>query len=257
MGKRWIVFIFSLLFVSHLFAYTSEQSCKQKGEGFLFAGGECIAYKVAKGETKGVLNIVVHGRYKAGTNVLALYTPFIQDIALLTDTTTVAVALPGYSGSSTNHLQGLFAGKEVEAHRKYLAFLDKLLQAFKQKYHAKVLTYIGHSAGAIAGADLMGVYPGLIQKIALAGGRYKLSQTDGNVISAATVVDKMDKKAHFLLIYGTKDTISPPHYTQEFYRIAKKAGLHVKIVEAKGAVHYGLARGPVATDAIVKLISEN
>ena len=80
----------------------SDDECAKKGDNFIYAGEECIEYKKFKGENEKSLNIIVHGTWKDGTDTLARYAPFAEDIAMGTDVTTIAVAPPGYSGSSTN-----------------------------------------------------------------------------------------------------------------------------------------------------------
>jgi hypothetical protein len=100
----------------------SQEMCVVKGNGFIFAGGECIAYKAVVGDKEGTLTIIVHGTWKEGTDILARYTTFAEDLSLLTDTTTVAISLPGYSGSSTNNFQALSHDrtKELAADKKYI-----------------------------------------------------------------------------------------------------------------------------------------
>ena len=236
----------------------SKQQCELKGKGFIFAGGECIAYKEAKGDKEDSLNILVHGTWKEGTDVLARYSTFTDDLAMLTDITTVAVALPGYSGSSTNHFQALSHDKNsnLAAQKEYIAFLDELIKALKKRYKATTLNYVGHSAGAMMGATLMGEDPVLIQNIALAGGRYDIHEQtkEKGLISAVDVIDKIDKNANILLIYGTRDEVSKPQVTKDFYTLAKKKGLHVSIIEVKDAPHLDLDRTETSMEAISKML---
>ena len=238
----------------------SHEMCVAKGNGYIFAGEECIAYKAVAGDKDGTLTIIVHGTLKEGTDVLARYTTFAEDLSLLTDTTTVAIALPGYSGSSTNNFQALSHDKtkELAADKKYIKFLDALIIALKEKYKAKTINYVGHSAGATMGATLMGIYPGLIKNIALAGGRYDIHEVskEKNIISAVDVLNKIDKSANIMLIYGTRDEISKPKLTKDFYILAKKHGLHVKLVEVKDAPHLDLDRTETSMEAISKMLED-
>ncbi len=258
-AKLIYIFVISLFVSTSVMADTvSKQQCEVKGNGFIFAGGECIEYKEAKGDKEGSLTILVHGTWKEGADVLSAYSTFADDLAMRTDITTVAVALPGYSGSSTNHFQALSHDKtkKLAAHKDYIKFLDALVTALKEKYKAKAINYVGHSAGAIMGATLMGINPGLIQNIVLAGGRYDIHEVskEKDIISADDVLDKIDKNANFLLIYGTKDEVSKPEVTKDFYTLAKKHGLHVKLVEVKDAPHLGLERSDTSMEAISKML---
>lgn len=257
--KSIFILVISLSLSANIMAETvSEQQCAVKGKGFIFAGGECIAYKAAEGEKEGSLTVIVHGTWKEGANVLARYATFADDLAMLTDITTVAVALPGYSGSSTNHFQALSHDKtkDLAAQKEYIKFLDALVKALKERYKAKTVNYVGHSAGAMMGATLMGIDPGLIQNIALAGGRYDIHEVSNEkeIISAVDVLDKIDKDVNILLIYGTRDEVSKPQVTKDFYALAKKQGLHVSIVEVKDAPHSDLDSTETSMEAISKML---
>ena len=56
------------------------------------------------------------------------------------------------------------------------------------------------------------------------------------------------------MIYGTKDRISKPKATKDFYKVAKKKGLDVKIVEVKGAVHLDLDMRDTSVDDISEML---
>jgi len=237
---------------------TTKEMCEKQKGTFIFAGGECIEYAAIEGERKGILTVIVHGTWKAGTNILARYTPFAETINMATDTTTIAVALPGYSHSSTNHLLPLSheSKKKPFADKKYIIFLDQLIQALQKRYSAKTVNYIGHSAGASMGATLTGYHPSLISNIALAGGRYRAHGTehDQGLLFIDDYIDKLDKRTNYLLIYGTKDTISKPSISKDFYTLAKKKGLRVTLVEAKGAKHLDLDMTDASVEAIEKML---
>lgn len=241
-------------------AQISKDECLNKGENFIYAGNECIKYKEFKGEAEGSLNIIVHGTWKDGTDTLARYAPFAEDIALRTDVTTIAVALPGYSGSSTNKFTSLsHAGVEnLAAKKEYVEFLGQLVEELKSKYDASKITYIGHSAGCMMGATLTGLRPDLINNILCAGGVYNIHEKtkEKDLISISDVLDKVNKQTKFVLVYGTADDISVPKTTIDFYNLAKEKGLNVKLVEAKDAPHLDLDMTNASINAILELIEE-
>ncbi len=251
-GLAWI------LFGSIGVAEISQSMCKEQKGHFIFAGDECIEYATIEGERNGILTVIVHGTWKEGTDTLARYTPFAETINMATDTTTVAIALPGYSHSSTNHLQALSHNSKERpfAAKAYILFLDQLIQALKKQYHATTVNYIGHSAGASMGATLTGYHPSLIQNIALAGGRYQArkSEKGGNLLFLADYLTTPNTKTNYLLIYGTKDTVSKPEENKHFYALAKKKGLHIKLVEVKDAAHIDLDMTDTSVEAIEKLL---
>jgi predicted esterase len=258
-----ILILTSLIFAFNLSlnaAKISESECTKKGENFIFAGNECIKYKKFKGEVEGSLNIIVHGTWKDGTDTLARYSSFAEDLAIRTDVTTIAVALPGYSGSSTNKFTSLsHEGVEnLAAKKEYVEFLGELVKALKDRYDASTITYIGHSAGCMMGATLTGLEPELINNIVCAGGVYNIHEkTDvKDLISISDVLDKVSKKTKFALVYGTADEISPPKLTIDFYKLAKEKGLDVKLVEAKDAPHLDLDMTNASVNAILELVEE-
>ncbi|RXJ84032.1 alpha/beta hydrolase [Arcobacter sp. CECT 8985] len=238
----------------------SKSQCTKLGDDFIFAGGECINYKKYSGEQKDKLNIVVHGTWDEGTNVLGRYAPFAENLSFETDVPTIAVALPGYSKSSLNNLKsiGSKTEKNLVYKKEYLSFLSSLINAFKTKFNAKTITYIGHSAGCSIGATLTGTNPNLINNLLCAGGVYDIhKKTDAKgLISAIDVIDKIDKNTKIALVYGTKDTISKPKNTIDFYNIAKQKGLNVTLVEVKDGVHLDLDMTDPSVNAIVKLDEE-
>ena len=251
----FIGLVLSLVSLSLFGAKISQEQCQAKqSKGFLFAGGECIKYVKFDGEKKGYLNIIVHGTWKEGTNILARYKTFAQTININTDITTVAIALPGYSGSSTNRFPALSHKgiKNLSSNREYIEFLAKVIEKLKNKYKAKIVTYIGHSAAAAMGATLSGLQPSLVNNFALAGGRYKRSKK--GTIHIMDFIDKLSKSTKYILIYGTKDTISKPKYTKDFYKIAKNHGLNVKLVKVKNAPHLDLDMSDPSVEAISQML---
>ena len=254
------ILIFSLLSIISVASASKvdDNMCQQKGEYFIFAGGECIEYAISEGDKEGSLNIVVHGTWNEGANTLGRYEPFAQTLALSTDITTIAVALPGYSGSSTNQFKAL-GNKQVKhlaASKAYLQFMTELIQALKNRYEAKIINYIGHSAGAMIGTTLTGLHPNLINNLISVGGRYDIHEVsqDKSLISAVDVMKGIDKNIQFLLIYGSNDTISKPKITQTFYEQAVKEGLNVRMIEVKNGIHLDLDMSDTSIEAITELL---
>ncbi|MEA3498334.1 MAG: alpha/beta fold hydrolase [Campylobacterota bacterium] len=235
----------------------TKSQCNDKGEEYIFAGGECIQFYESEGDTENSLNIIVHGTWKEGTNTLARYTPFADNLSMATDITTVAVSLPGYSDSSTNNFKALSHNgtANLAAQKSYIEFLSKLVTKLKDKYDAKEVNYIGHSAGAMMGTTLVGYNPGLISTITSAGGVYdihKKEKNSDNLVSLVDYIDNVDRKTKFLLVYGTKDKISEPKITKDFYNIVKEKGFEATLIEVVDAPHLDLDM----TDESVEAISE-
>jgi len=238
----------------------SQSDCDAKGEEYIFAGNECMQLKVFEGDSNDNIIILVHGSWKKGTNILGRYAPFAESINMNTDKTVVAIALPGYSGSSLNHMPVLEHEAKVSpsATKEYVSFLGETIHAIKEKFEANKITYVGHSAGARMGATLSAMEPGLIQNAVLVGGRYVNSEEDNKAgaISFDNIKDKADKNTHYVLVYGGADKISKPEVTINAYESMKKDGFNVKLVEVPNAPHLDLEMTNKTQEAITALFAE-
>ncbi len=261
MKKSLLTFVVLLLLAFNLEAKKIDvNECKSLGDNFIFAGNECIEFNFFEGDTNEHIMVIVHGTWPDGSNTLGRYAPFAETMNMNTDLSTIAVALPGYSGSSTNNFSALAheGVKNLSSNKEYIVFLGELIKALKDKYEAKTVTYVGHSAGARMGATLTGTNPGLIQNIALAGGSYTIKNEDKNkeLISLSDVIDSVDKNTNFLFIYGTNDKISKPEVTKNFFKIAKEKGLKATLVKVEGAEHLDLDMTDTSIDAITTMLEE-
>ncbi len=232
----------------------NKEQCQKLGNSYIFSGGECINYAKFDGEKSDKLIVLIHGAWKEGANTLAVYKPYAENINMESDITTIAIALPGYSGSSTNHLTALTHKKgealKLATSKKYLEFLSSLLNDLKSKFKAKELIVSAHSAGAAATASLLGYKPNLINKAQLAGGFYKLKYKDS--ITANKVINQIPKSTQINIVYGSKDGISKAINSKEFYKLAKNKGLKVKLIKIEEN-HTNLDRSDTATEELLKL----
>lgn len=237
-----------------------EAKCTSLGEDFVFAGGECVETRSFEGDTNEHIMILVHGVWDEGTNTLGRYEPFAETMNMNTDLTTIAIALPGYSKSSTNNLLSLADKKKKNqaATKEYVEFVGEVVKVLKKKYEAKIVTYIGHSAGARMGATLTAFEPDLIQNIALVGGRYEVREKNKGkgFISFSDVIDDINKDVNYLFVYGTEDTISEPEATTGFFKTAQAKGLKAKLIKVDGAGHIDLDMTDESVEAIIEMIEE-
>jgi predicted esterase len=250
-----------IIFITALSLYGGDaEACAAKGEKFIYAGGECIQTYTAKGEREGELTILVHGTWDKGANTIARYATFADDMNMITDITTVAVALPGYSESSSNKIKPLYdklkEGSRAQS-KAYIEFLSDLVSKLKEQHGATTLNYVGHSAGAMMGATLSGYKPELIANFVGVGGRYALKEgvSSNKFVTISEYLDQV-KGTKYLLIYGTNDTISKPEVTTSFYTTAKKIGLDVTLVEVQDGVHLDLDMTDTSKDAMSEMFGE-
>ena len=232
----------------------TKEQCSSMDD-MIFIQNECINYFVEEGEAEGKLNIIVHGAWKDGTNTLARYTPFASTLSMNTDITTIAFAMPGYSKSSTNNLQGLLHDKGITrfGKKEYINFLHEVFVAFKSKYKVKEINLIAHSAGAALSATVSAKYPMLIKNIFLAGGRYDLTNHKGQkgLISVNDYLNNVGTYTNYFIIYGTKDTTSKPKVSIDFYDKLKALNKNVKLLKVEDHAHLDLDM----SDESVELIS--
>jgi predicted esterase len=243
------------------FANVSKADCDAKGEEYLFAGNECMQLSIFEGDDNEQVIVLIHGSWKPGTNILGRYAPFAESLNMNTDKTVIAVALPGYSGSSSNVMPPLEHEAKVSpsATKSYIEFLGVVMKGLKEKFEINEITYVGHSAGARMGATLSGLEAGLLKNVVLVGGRYENTADDkaAGAIAFSDVMDKADKEnTKYVMVYGTADTISKPEVTTSMYEKMKKAGFDVSLVEAKGAPHLDLEMTDASIDAISSIFEE-
>lgn len=258
LGLLVAIFIFTTV---NLFAQkVTKKECQQKGDEYIFAGSECVQFAISEGDTEGSLTVVVHGTWDAGTNTLGRYAPFTESLAMATDVTTIAIALPGYSNTSTNKLKPLShkTKKNLAATKDYVLFLGKVINALKEKYKAKIVNVVGHSAGAMMVGTLTGFKPRLIQNVMLAGGRYDIHAVskDDSLVSMIDIMESINKKTNFLFVYGTDDKISKPEVTTEFFKLVEEKGLNAKLVKVEGAGHIDLDMSDEAVEAFSEMIEK-
>ena len=251
--KNLSLLILIFLFISNAEAKKiSQTQCEQKKDNFIFVQGECINYILAQGDKENHLNILVHGTWKKGTNILGRYAPLIEDIAMNTDISTLAIALPGYSKSSSNYFKDLQSNKHQAYEKDYLEFVSQILEKFKKKYKVNNLHYIGHSAGASMGMTISIYKKDLITSMISIGAIYNIHKQTSkkNLYSVSDYIKEINHKKKYLLIYGEKDKISKAQETKDFYKRVKKRNIDVQIIEVKNAVHLDLEMTDTSLDAI-------
>jgi alpha-beta hydrolase superfamily lysophospholipase len=247
----------ALFFANSVFADV-KSDCESKGDGFIYAKNECINYKLFEGDEEG-LNIVVHGTWDEGTDIIARYSPFAEDVAMSSDISTISLALPGYSQSSSNNLKAI-GSKEIKnlaATKEYVEFFAELVENLKQKYDSKKTTIIAHSAGCMLSATALGQKDVFVDSLLCAGGAYdihKKAPEQKGLISAVDVIDNISKDTNIMIVYGTADDVSTPQMNKEFYDLAKEKGLKVELIEAKDAPHMELEMTNEAKNALFKAL---
>ncbi|OPX26851.1 MAG: hypothetical protein B1H07_03315 [Campylobacteraceae bacterium 4484_166] len=217
--------IIVLVFVSTIFATGLKTDCEKKSN-FLYIKPECIQTYTAIGEQKNSLIVLLHGMWKPGANVIGIYGSFAEDLSMQTDKTVVAIAQPGYSGSSTYKFEAIMKNKKQTKSKKYLQLLSNIFKQLKLKHKAKNLIVVAHSAGASMTTSIMTKEKNLIQTAVLAGGKYKHID-----------INKLEKKAKYILVYGDKDKISPPAFSVDFHKKLKNKNFDTVLMVIKDSGH--------------------
>ncbi len=254
------VLLTTILFASCLFANITKEDCENKGDDFIYVKKECINFKAFEGEKSG-LTIIVHGTWDEGTDIIARYSPFAEDVSMSSEITALALALPGYSKSTSNNLKAI-GSKEVKnlaAKKEYAEFFVALIEALKERFDSKKTTIIAHSAGCMLSVTAVGLKPNLVDNLVCAGGIYDIHKKvpdDKSLISAIDVINNISKDTKIAIVYGTQDDVSTPQMNKEFYELAKKKGLNVELIEAKDAPHMELEMTKESKEIIEKYLED-
>ncbi len=250
------IFILVFLITCSYANKTYESACDTNNDQFIFSKSECINYVYEEADDENNLIIFLHGSWNEGTNILKKYTPLMEDLVLNTDVSTIVIALPGYSKSSTNVFQAI--GKKGFSSliytKEYLDLIKDVILQLKEKYKKKTLTLVAHSAGASLGTTLYGYDNTLIQNMISIAGSYTTDTKNSNLLSANKTYKNINKKSKLILIYGDKDKISPPKKSKDFYALVKKEQVNVKLIEVKNAVHLNLELREEVMDEILELL---
>ncbi len=109
------------------------------------------------------------------------------------------------------------------------------------------------------GATLAGLKPNLISTLFCAGGIYNIHKKipAKDLISATDYINNIPKTTKIVLIYGTKDKISKPKLSKDFYKLAKSKGLNISIVRVKGSGHLGLDMSDRSVEAITDTLADS
>ena len=76
------------------------------------------------------------------------------------------------------------------------------------------------------------------------------------LISLIDYLDEVDKNTEFLLVYGTKDKISEPKITKDYYNALLKAGYKATLIEVVDAPHIDLDMTDTSVEAIVDMLDK-
>jgi len=248
------IFIFSLSL--NAIEITKEE-CNNKEDNYIYSGGECINFITYEGEDNEDIIVLVHGTWKEGTNILGRYNTFAENINMNTDKTVIAIALPGYSGSSMNNL--LSIDNKLYKHQatniEYVDFLKSLMISLKEKYEAKNITFLGHSAGAKLGAVLAGKEPNLFKNVILVGGRYIRNEKDKKevLMPSDLLLNNNENKTNFIFVYGTIDKISPPKNTIDFVKKLSSYNKKTQIFKSVNSPHLDLEMTETTMETINSL----
>ena len=105
---------------------------------------------------------------------------------------------------------------------------------------------------AFIGSTVTGYSPGLIDTMTSAGAGYKSEKG----IALNDYIDTIDKNTEFLLVYGTKDKISKPQITKDYYKKLNEKGYKVKLVKVVDAPHIDLDMSDTSVEAITEMLEE-
>jgi predicted esterase len=279
-----LILMFTLLFVAIIFNSCSglqpsvkeldtwKKECnqikKEKSQyNFVFAEGECLNYSISKGMNNDKINILIHGSWPKGMDPLSiLFDEIAENLTKNTEITSIAIATPGYSESTSNRYSELSWGNNriIPAEEEFIKIIAKAIEELKIKYKAKEVNLYGKSSGAMIGGIISGYKPGLIDRYILIGGSYDPYYTYkyngwGTLgyghLTSVQYIPNVDKNAKFLLIAGEKDDKAPPIFAKQYKEQLNKAGINAEVVIIKDAKHSQLERNSEVLDVSYKFLT--
>jgi len=245
-----------LILLSYSYANKGKPSaCDTSKHQFIFSKTECINYVYEEADDEDNLIIFIHGSWKEGSDTLKKYTPFMEDLVLNTDVSTIIIALPGYSKSSSNVFEAISKKgfSSLIYTKEYLDLIKDVILRLKKKYKKKTLTLVAHSAGASLATTLYGYDNTLIQNMIAIAGSYNTDPANKDLYSANKTYKNINKKSKLVLIYADNDKISPPNKSTDFYALVKKEKVLVKLIEVKNAAHLNLELRDEVMDEILEV----
>ena len=253
-----------------LFSTQVSASCKDK-EDSVIANNLCSVietYQSSALSESPTLAVVIHG--DAPFNQPAYHYRVAKLLAKKAQNV-IAVGLlrPGYTDDfnrTSDGIRGETVGDNYDDDRiKHMAGAIDVLQ---QKHKARKVVVIGHSGGAAITAKLIALYPELVdhavvvscpcninvwRKHMLKRNEYELFKGDLDISSPVDLVASIAPSARIDLIIGSKDDVTLPTLTEEYFQLLKKHGKNVKLYTIEGR-HNILQKQP-AIDVILEALN--
>jgi predicted esterase len=173
--------------------------------------------------------------------------------AALNDAVVVGLLRPGYKdgrGGASEGERGLIPGDNYTSDR--IASIATAARKLIQSYHARDLTLVGHSGGAIISADLVALYPHLAKQVLLVScpcnvpafrrNMLKLQRGPLWLLPVASVspienVARIPNDTRVRMVTGNLDPVAPSLLTSEFAGALKQKGGDVKVIVLSGLSH--------------------
>ncbi len=146
----------------------------------------------------------------------------------------IGILRPGYTDADNNTsegMKGLAVGDNYTADR--IKAIAEVIEELKKKYNPGHTVLIGHSGGAAIAADLVALYPGLVNSAVLVSGpfyvqewrSYMLTKENSSPqwsmgvssISPDQVADKISDSTKIVIVSGDQDSVVPHIYSVNYY----------------------------------------
>ncbi|MFK8012119.1 MAG: alpha/beta hydrolase family protein [Marinicellaceae bacterium] len=238
----------------------------------VWAGNNCTKIKTFKSEAiseKPILVVVLHGDspYKKPN-----YQYEFARIAANQSSNVVAVGMlrPGYTDSMERTSDGEKGEANGDSYDKKR--VDQIAQAItelKKIHKPSAVILAGHSGGSAITANIMSLYPSLIdhgfivscpcdvkiwRKDMLSLSKKQVFEGEINTLSPLELVNNLNEKSHVSMFVGNKDKITKPYISQNYKQAAIKSGAKVsfKIIQGK----HDIFLNPLILDAMKEIIQD-
>ena len=227
------------------------------------------AYPGAQLSDNPVLVLWIHGDLDPGAEPYEL----AQQVAhVATNVVVVALLRPGYSdadGDTSAGLKGYGVGDNYTA--QVVDDVHAVIQALKNRFHARAVIVLGHSGGAGITADLLGRHPEdtdaavliacscdpkgfMVRWIADHPGAAPKGLPNSS-LSPLDLARRVSSRTHVRMVIGSSDTVVLVSPSQAYARALKSRGVDVRVTVVLNAGHVDVLKTAAVKQAVTDVVA--
>lgn len=238
----------------------------------IFAGNSCTkirTYRSADVSDKPILVVALHG--DSPFNNPGYQYRFAKLVANKnSNVTSVGMLRPGYTdplGRTSDGVKGDAIGDNYD--KKRVNQIAKAIKELKKLYSPSKVILAGHSGGAAITANIVSLFPLLIDHAFLVScpcdvnawreNMFSLTNKSifkGNIVTLSPIdlVDRLRKETTFSILVGKNDEVAIPILSEKYKKAVIKRGLKVKLTLIEG--QHDIFLSPDIINAITGIIND-